>query len=183
MLRILALVACLWLVLGHSADAAGKHTPSVQSLFRRAGHIVRGRVLFTGASPLEADGEPSAGSAMTAGEVDRWRFVFDNQRTRGSRFRTRRPQVRQGRGSVASRGVLPAFLEDNRLSPLPRMTLEAAIVRLRGAGYQQPFSSVTLRFPLGPSFSEPLYIFGFDTGGGAPFVGVGTNTGDVAPLS
>jgi hypothetical protein len=62
------------------------------------------------------------------------------------------------------------------------MTLEAAIVRLRGAGYQQPFSSVKLRFPLGPSSSEPLYIFGFDTGGGPPFVGVGTNTGDVAPL-
>jgi len=181
MFRILALVACLWLVLGHSADAAGKHTPSVQSLFRRAGHIVRGRVLFTGASPLEADGEPSAGSAMTAGEVDRWRFVFDNQRTRGSRFRT--VVLKYGKGGFGRvKGKLPAFLEDNRLSPLPTMTLDAAIVRLRGAGYQQPFSSVTLRFPLGPSFSEPLYIFGFETGSGPPFVVVGTSTGDVAPL-
>lgn len=182
MLRILALVACLWLVLGHSADAAGKHTPAVQSLFRRAGHIVRGRVLFTGASPLEANGVPSAGSAMTAGEVDRWRFVFDNQRTSGSRFST--VVLKYGKGGFGRvKGVLPAFLEDNRLSPLPRMTLEAAIVRLRGAGYQQPFSSVTLRFPLGPSVGEPLYIFGFDPGGGPPLVGVGTNTGDVAPLS
>jgi hypothetical protein len=79
MLRILALVVCLWLVLGHSADAAGKHTPSVQSLFRRAGSIVRGRVLFTGASPLEADGVPSAGSAMTA------------RRGRSLAFRLRQP--------------------------------------------------------------------------------------------
>jgi hypothetical protein len=182
MRRILTLAACLWLVLGHSADAADKKTPSVQALFRRAGHIVRSRVLFTGASSLEADGTPSAGSATTASEVDRWRFVFDNQRTRGSRFRS--VVIKYGKGGFGSvTGRKPAFLEDNRIRPLPKMTLDDAISLLRAAGYQQPFASVTLRFPLGPPFSEPLYVFGFDTGTAPPFVGVGTKTGTVTPLS
>jgi hypothetical protein len=180
MRRILALAACLWLVLGQGADAA-KKTPSVQTLFRRAGHIVRGRVLFSGAVPLEAEGTPSAGSAMTAGDVNRWRFVFDNQPTRGSRFHS--VLIKYGkRGFGRVTGRKPAFLKDKRIRPLPKMTLDDAISLLRGAGYQQPFASVTLRFPLAPSFSEPLYIFGFDTGAGPPSVGVGTTTGAVAPL-
>jgi hypothetical protein len=140
---------------------------------------VRGRVQFLGASPLEADGSPSSGAATTAAGVDRWRFVFDNQRTPGSRFRSAILKYRRGRfGRV--KGIRPAFLEDNRLSPLPDMTLDDAVARLRDAGFEDPFSTVTLRFPVGPSFSEPLYIFGFGDGS---FVGVGTKTGAVAPLS
>jgi hypothetical protein len=60
------------------------------------------------------------------------------------------------------------------------MTLDDAVARLRDAGFADPFSTVTLRFPLGPSFSEPLYIFEFEDGS---FVGVGTKRGTVAPLS
>jgi hypothetical protein len=59
------------------------------------------------------------------------------------------------------------------------MTLEDAVARLRDAGFQSPFSAVTLRFPLGPSSSEPLFIFGFADGSS---IGVGTKTGTVAPL-
>jgi hypothetical protein len=183
MSRVLVFGACLSILLGdaiagHSADAAGKPVPSVQALFRRAGRIVRGRVQFLGASPLEADGFPSSGAATTAADVDRWRFVFDNQRTPGSRFRT--AIVRYGRGRFGPvKGRRPAFLEDNRLSPLPEMALAAAVARLREAGFESPFSSVTLRFPLGPPFSEPLYIFGLADGS---FIGVGTKTGTVAPV-
>jgi hypothetical protein len=184
MRRFLVLSVCLWIVvgdaaIGHRADAAARKVPPLQVLFRRAGHIVRGRVQFLGASPLEADGSPSSGAAMTAADVDRWRFVFDNQRTPGSRFRTAIVRYRKGRfGRV--KGVKPTFLEDNRISPLPEMALDDAVARLRDAGFADPFSTVTLRFPLGPSFSEPLYIFEFD---GGSFVGVGTKTGTVAPLS
>jgi len=184
MCRVLVVGACLSILLGdvfvaRPADAASKTVPSVQALFRRAGHIVRGRVQFLGASPLEANGRPSSGTATTAAEVDRWRFVFDNQRTPGSRFRT--AIVRYGRGRFGPvKGRRPAFLEDNRLSPLPEMMLVNAIARLREAGFQSPFSSVTLRFPLAPSSSEPLYIFGFADGS---FIGVGTKTGTVAPVT
>jgi hypothetical protein len=183
MRRLLVLSACLWILvgdvaIGHCAGAAG-NVPSVAALFRRAGGIVRGRVQFLGASPLEANGRPSSGAATTAPEVDRWRFVFDNQRTPGSRFRTAIVRYKNGRfGHVT--GKRPARLDDNRMSPLPEMTLDDAVARLRDAGFTQPFSTVTLRFPLGPSFSEPLFIFGFENGSS---VGVGTTTGTVAPLS
>jgi hypothetical protein len=185
MCRVLVFGACLAILLGdafagRAADAASKSVPSVQALFRRAGRIVRGRVQFLGASPLEAKGRPSSGTATTAAEVDRWRFVFDNQRTPGSRFRT--AIVRYGRGRFGPvKGRRPAFnLDDNSLSPLPEMMLDNAVAHLRTAGFQSPFSSVTLRFPLGPSSSEPLYIFGFADGS---FIGVGTKTGTVAPVT
>jgi hypothetical protein len=183
MCRVLVFGACLAILLGDAiagcaADAASKTVPSVQALFRRAGHIVRGRVQFTRARPLEADGWASSGSATTAAEIDRWRFVFDNQETSGSRFASAVIKYgTSGFGTVT--GVRPAFLEDNRLRPLPRMTLEDAVARLRDAGFQSPFSSVTLRFPLGPSSSEPLFIFGFADGSS---IGVGTKTGTVTPL-
>jgi len=184
MCRVLVVGACLSILLGdvfvgRPADAARQTVPSVQALFRRAGRIVRGRVQFTGASPLEANGRPSSGAATSAAQVDRWRFVFDNQRTPGSRFRTAIVRYKKGRfGQV--KGIRPALLEDNRISPLPEMRLDDAVARLRDAGFAQPFSTVTLRFPLGPSFSEPLFVFGFADGS---FVGVGTETGSVTPLS
>jgi len=183
MCRVLVFGACLAILLGdaiagRAADAASKTVPSVQALFRRAGRIVRGRVQFTRARPLEADGWASSGSATTAAEIDRWRFVFDNQGTSGSRFAS--AVIKYGKsGFETVTGVRPAFLEDNRLRPLPRMTLEDAVARLRDAGFQSPFSAVTLRFPLGPSSSEPLFIFGFADGSS---IGVGTRTGTVAPL-
>jgi hypothetical protein len=57
------------------------------------------------------------------------------------------------------------------------MRLPKAIRILRGAGYTAPFENVTLRYPLGPGFTEPLYIFGFDPSD--PFVGVGVRTGSI----
>jgi hypothetical protein len=66
--------------------------------------------------------------------------------------------------------------------PIPRaptMTLAQAVVRLRKAGYRQGFSGVTLRNPLGPTRSNPLYIFGVSS----KFVAVDTVTGKVTVLS
>jgi hypothetical protein len=60
------------------------------------------------------------------------------------------------------------------------MTLAAAVAKLRKAGHKQPFANVTLRWPLGPGFNQPLYIFGFKSG---KFWAVGTKTGKVRPIS
>ena len=60
------------------------------------------------------------------------------------------------------------------------MTLSQAVARLRQAGYRKPFFNVTLRNPLGPKASNPLYIFGFANG---EFVAVNTVTKKVARIS
>jgi hypothetical protein len=59
------------------------------------------------------------------------------------------------------------------------MTLAQAVTRLRAAGYRQGFNAVTLRNPLGPKRSNPLYIFTVST----KFVAVNTVTGKVSVLS
>ncbi len=53
-----------------------------------------------------------------------------------------------------------------------------AIALLEDAGYDDGFVNVTLRDPLGPDPTPPLYIFGTDNG----FVAVNTKTGDVEPI-
>jgi hypothetical protein len=50
---------------------------------------------------------------------------------------------------------------------------------LRRAGYRKGFSGVTLRHPLGPKRSHPLYIFTL----ALKFVAVDTVTGKVSVLS
>jgi hypothetical protein len=59
------------------------------------------------------------------------------------------------------------------------MTLKEAVALLEDAGYEDGFSNVTLRRPLGPKAIPPLYIFGVAEGG---FVGVNTKTEKVKPL-
>jgi hypothetical protein len=74
------------------------------------------------------------------------------------------------------RGFRSVFVEDRQIGRV-RMSLQKAIRILRDAGYTEPFQNVTLRYPLGPGFTEPLYIFGFSPVG--PFVGVGTRSGSI----
>jgi len=182
--RLLFRVSALSLALAALAAPApaARRTPDVIKLFARARRIVRATPQLSRAIPLEADGTPARGQATTAADIDRWRFVFDNQTTPHSRFRTAFIRFRQRRFGKP-RGVRPVFVEDQRLQPLPRMTLANAVARLRGAGYGAPFVAVTLRFPLGPSFTEPLYIFAFGPTVSTAFVGVGTRTGAVMPIA
>ena len=148
------------------------------ALFGAARHKVTRKKTFADARLLEADGVPSRGPATTAAGVNQWRFVFDNQPTRGSRFKTAFLSARNGRlGNV--RGFRSVFLEDRRIGRVP-MSLAKAIRLLRGAGYTTAFQNVTLRYPLGPGFTEPLYIFGFDPAD--PFVGVGVRTGSIVVI-
>jgi hypothetical protein len=63
---------------------------------------------------------------------------------------------------------------------VPKMTLATAVKKLRAAGHMEAFANVTLRWPLGPTKGEPLYIFGFGAG---EYWSVGTRTGKVKPMS
>jgi hypothetical protein len=164
-----------------TAATRSRRNPGVIVLFAQARRLVRKNRQLLRAIPLEAEGTPSRGEATTAADVNRWRFVFDNQSTPRSSFRSAFITYRNHRFGRPT-AVRAPFLEDRRLRVLPKMILRTAIAKLRAAGYQDPFFAVTLRFPLAPAFTEPLYIFGFDTGAGPSFVGVGTRTGSVAPI-
>jgi len=59
------------------------------------------------------------------------------------------------------------------------MTLFQAVALLNKAGYRRGFFNVTLRNPLGPKRSNPLYIFATVQG---RFVGVDTGTRKVKSL-
>ena len=75
-------------------------------------------------------------------------------------------------------GVKSPFLEDVKIPRAPKMTVAQALARVRKAGYRKGFSGVTLRNPLGPKQSNPLYIFTI-----APkFIAVDTVTGKVSVL-
>jgi hypothetical protein len=138
------------------------------------------RPTFAHALLLEADGRTRRAGVgtRTAQGIVRWRFVFDNQLSR-SRFAT--ATILYGpppRRFSRVRGYREPFLEDVLIRRLPRMTLAQAVARLRRAGYRQPFFDVTLRNPLGPRVSHPLYIFGL----ARRFIAVDTVSGRVTLL-
>ncbi len=126
----------------------------------------------------EADGATRAGKPVsTAAGIVSWKFVFDG--TPGSKYQsaflTYGPAPKKF-GKVV--GVKSPFLEDVAIPRAPTMTVAQALVRVRKAGYRKGFSGVTLRNPLGPRKSNPLYIFTF-----APkFIAVDTVTGKVSVL-
>ena len=127
----------------------------------------------------EADGATRGGKPVSsAAGIVSWRFVFDG--TPGSKFAS----ATLNYGPAPKRfgkvvGVKQPFLEDVPIPRAPTMTLAQALTRVRRAGYRQGFSGVTLRNPLGPKKSNPLYIFSIS----AKFVAVDTVTGRVSVLS
>ena len=60
------------------------------------------------------------------------------------------------------------------------MTLVQAVRLLHRAKYTKKFFNVTLRKPIGPKSTHPLYIFGF---AGPKFVAVDAVTKKVIPFS
>lgn len=178
-----------------AVPAAGRSTaaiPDVTVLFGRAVTTVRNtqRPTYAHAVVLEADGITRGGQCSTMGcsggrgvkdasGVVSWRFVFDNQSSH-SRFAS--ATVAYGPAPKAFgkvNGNPSPFLEDVVIAKAPRMTLSRAVTLLRRAGHSTPFFNVTLRNPLGPKASKPLYIFGFAHG---EFVAVNTVTNKVAPF-
>ena len=166
--------------------------PDVTVLFARAVNTVRStkRPTFARAVVVEADGITRGGhctprgcsggrGATSASGFVSWRFVFNNQASR-SRFKsatiTYGPPPKRF-GSV--RGFVPEFTEDVDMPRAPRMTLSQAVALLRRAGHRASFFNVTLRNPVGPKKSNPLYIFGF---AGNHYFSVDTITKKVRPF-
>ncbi len=181
--RHLLLVAGVSLGLTAPALAGSAATPDVTVLIGKATKLVRAKATFKKAVLLEADGTTAKhGKVSTANGITKWRFVFDNQSTQGSRFASVFVVANKGHfGKVT--GMRGPFLEDRRITKPPKMTLATAVKKLRAKHYSGGFYDVTLRWPLGPGFNETVYIFGFGQAAKHPYVSVGTQTGRVKPLS
>jgi hypothetical protein len=176
---------------GGAPSAHASATPDITVLFGRAVKTVRNtkRPTYAKALVYEADGITRGGrctplgcsggiGTRTASGVVAWRFVFDNYPSH-SRFAS--ATITYGpppRGFGPVRGFVPAFAEDVVIPRAPKLTLTQAIRLLRGAGHRDAFFNVTLRNPLGPRKSNPLYIFGF---AGHEYFAVNTVTKRVFP--
>jgi hypothetical protein len=160
---------------------SAKPLPDVTALIGRATSRVRAtdKPQFQRDVLYEADGSTRGGKPVSsAAGIVSWRFVFRG--TPGSKFASATltyGPAPKGFGKVV--GVKQPFLEDVPIPRAPKMTLTQAVGRLRGAGYRRGFSAVTLRNPLGPKRSNPLYIFTVSP----KFVAVDTVTGKVSVLS
>ena len=164
-----------------SAAASAKPLPDVTTLIGPATTRVRAtdKPQFKRDVLFEADGSTRGGKPVSsAAGIISWRFVF--QGTPGLKFASATlsygPAPKKF-GKVI--GVNQPFLEDVPIPRAPTMTLAQAVTRLRKAGYRQGFNGVTLRNPLSPTRSNPLYIFGVSS----KFVAVDTVTGKVTVLS
>lgn len=131
---------------------------------------------YPNANFYEADGYPEGGSGTKPEDVQTWRFVYNippgSKECPGVPTNTT-VTLRYEKGTFAKpEHVCQPWLEDV-IIPLPiKMDLAEAIVLMRKAGYTDPFSSVTLRWPLYPGVKEPYYIFGIPTKRIWVFVGV-----------
>jgi hypothetical protein len=163
-----------------AAPAGAAKSKDVTKLFDPALRIVRAEPDFAKAVVLEAEGLPKGNDPVRrAGQLVRGQFVFDNQKTKGSDFRSVTLK-HTPRGFGKPKGHESPFLEDRVIAKAPKMTLKDAVKLLREAGFHQAFFGVTLRSPLGPKTTPPLYLF---TLGNARFVAVNTKNGKVAELS
>jgi hypothetical protein len=126
----------------------------------------------------EADGVPRGNRGTTSAQgIVSWRFVLRNSGPKFASVTLAYGPAPRGFGKVI--GHRSPFLEDVVIPKAPSMTLTRAVSLLRKAGNRKPFFNVTLRNPLGPKRSNPLYIFGFP---GQRFVAVDTVTGRVRPI-
>jgi hypothetical protein len=180
---LVSIVAAALLTATAPARGALAHEGSqdVTALFDRALAKVHAQPDFAKAVMLEADGTPAGDRAVnSASKIVRWRFVLDNQGTHGSPFASATISYRRSSGFGSVIGNPSPFLDDLPIKKAPRMTLRRAVSLLEDAGFKDGFVNVTLRDPLGPKQTPPLYIFGLADNN---FVGVNTKTGRVAPLS
>jgi hypothetical protein len=172
------ILAVLVLAIGLAVPAATS-AKDITKLFDRAVAKVTSDPDFADAVMLEADGTPDGHDAVDgAAQITNWRFVFDNQATEGSDSASVTIDWQRGKGFGKPDGNPSPFLEDLPIKRAPKMSLKKAITLLRDSGTQE-FENVTLRRPLGPERTPPLYIFGVENG---QFIAVNTKTGDVEPI-
>jgi hypothetical protein len=169
--------------LGGAATASAPRAADVTKLFPKAVKKVRAarHGAFSEAVMLEADGLPDGTAPVAdASGITNWRFILDNEKTKGSKFFSVYVDYTAEDGFGKVKGVEEPFVEDWRIKEAPRMTLAEAVSLMRDAGYTDPFANVTLRRPiLQEGKTPPLYIFGFD---GNTYVAVDTKSGAVSPF-
>jgi hypothetical protein len=122
---------------------------------------------------LEADGEATGGPTRDPNRINRMRVVFQNP---GNTTVIIKSTVW---GEFAAPVLInEPWLEDVVIKWPVSMDLPKANALKEEAGYTSPYTTVTLRNPLGPRPGNPLFIFG--SGGSQPYIFVDTVTGQVS---
>jgi len=120
----------------------------------------------------EADGTASGGPTTDPAKIDQLRVVFQN--VDGSTVIIKET----GYGEFGEPELIPhPWLEDIVIQWPVAMDLDKANGLKEAAGYTDPHGAVTLRNPLGPTKSNPYFIFGGNPG--KPYIFVDTVTGAV----
>ena len=118
------------------------------------------------AALYEADGTASGGPTTDPAKIDRMRVVFRNADNTTVIIKE------VAYGEFGPPQLIPEpWLEDVKMD-LP----QANELKVK-AGYTEPYGAVTLRNPLGPTPSNPYFIFGGDPS--KPYIFVDTVTGEV----
>lgn len=114
---------------------------------------------YPGAQLLEGDGLSPSGPTTNVNDVNSWRFVF---RTANGGTAFIHSTVWGEFGPITYVGQ--PWLEDVVIPwPIDMELTEAAQLK-SNAGYNLPYRTVTLRWPLYPGINQPFYIFGQENG-------------------
>jgi hypothetical protein len=152
--------------------------PGITVLIRQATQRVRAQ--HPTARLLAAEGSTRRGRPTTSATgVVAWKFVYGISASNSpiaSATITYGPAPKRF-GAVL--GSTQPIVEDTVIRTAPKMSLRQAVDDLRRTKYRDAFTAVTLRSPLGPRQSPPLYIFTTTHHG---FVAVNTKTARVSVL-
>lgn len=111
--------------------------------------------LYPHAKLYEADGGASSGSTSDPAKIDQLRVVFRNENNTTIIIKE------TGYGEFGKPELIrEAWLEDIVIEWPVKMDLPQAQELKEKAGYTKPYSTVTLRNPLGPTPTNPYFIFG-----------------------
>jgi hypothetical protein len=144
-------------------------TLSFNGMVNIAVRIVTGQ--YPDAKLYEADGVASGGPTKDPRGIDQMRVVFQNPNNTTVIIKSTawgefgKPEL-----------VKQPWLGDRVIDWPVDMDLPKAVELKDAAGYTQAFDTVTLRNPLGPTQTNPSFIFG---GGSGSYVFVDTVTGKV----
>lgn len=120
----------------------------------------------------EADGTASGGPTTDPAKIDHLRVVFQNSDN------TTVIIEETGYGEFGKPKLIDQpWVEDVVIDWPVEMDLPEANKLKEKAGYTEPYGAVTLRNPLGPTISNPYFIFGGNPS--QPYIFVDTVTGKV----
>lgn len=127
---------------------------------------------YPNAELYEADGIAKGGQTTDPAQINQMRVVFRNENN------TTVIITETGYGEFGAPELIPHPWVGDRIVDFPvDMDLPQANELKEQAGYTNPYANVTLRNPLGPTQTNPYFIFGVDHS--QPYVFVDTVTGKV----